>query len=166
MKTGLKNKHRKNRGFSIMEIAISVSLMSVILLFVFSFFWAMNRYNSKTNADSEVLETARRVLDGIVYEVRGAKDVYAPTTTVTQLSLETTRYLPQGESSTFIDFYKCGSAVCFKKEGQSATILTPDSVKIDNLSFSRISNGDYKSVQISLTAGNLTLTSTASLRQY
>ena len=167
----------KNKGFSLLEILISVAIFSMILLAIVSFFLSMNTSNLKTEADREVSENARRALEEITYEIRSAKSIYTPTTTTNQLSLETSRYLSTGENTTFIDFFLCGSAICFKREFQDPIALTSDSIEVTNLEFSQISTGVNPSVQVSLTVNSLnsnndaksssiTLKSTASLRSY
>lgn len=164
----------KELGLSLLEIIISIAIFSMILMAVVSFISSMNTSNLKTKSDRESLENAQRALDEITYEIRSATSIYTPTTTAHQLSLETSRYIPSGETDTFIDFFLCGTAVCFKKESQDAITLTSDSVKVTNLVFSQISTGASPSVQISLTVNSVnggnpsttTLTSTAALRSY
>lgn len=161
-----------NKGFSLLELLISLAIFSMILLAVVSFLLSMNASVAQTKADREASENARRALEEITYEIRSAKSIYTPTTTINQLSLETSRYLPDGETSTFIDFFLCGSAICFKKESQNPIVLTSDSVSVTNLVFSQISTGTNPSIQINLTAksadnsSSITLVSTASLRSY
>ncbi|MBI1866174.1 MAG: hypothetical protein HYS02_00200 [Candidatus Staskawiczbacteria bacterium] len=153
-----------------MEVVVFVAVFSIISLAVISSLFWMNNSNSKTKAARESGENARRALEIITYEIRGAKSVYSPTTTLNQLSLETLRYLPDGENNTFIDFFLCGSAICLKKESQSPVSLTSDGVQVADLQFSQILNGDTASIKISLTVNHsntsTTLTSTASLRSY
>lgn len=163
-------KEREQKGFSLLEIVISVALFSIILLLLVSSLMSMNTSNLKTTADREASENARRALDEITYEIRSAESIYTPTTTASQLSLETSRYLPSGETDTFIDFFLCGTAICLKKESQDPIALTSDSVQVTNLVFSQISTGGKPSVQIMLTVNYLNssavLTSTASIRTY
>jgi len=158
----------ENKGFSLLEILVSVAIFAIILLAVLSFFLSMNDSNSKSTSDRESGENARRVLDEIVYEIRSAESIYTPTTTQNQLSLKTFRYLPSGETYTYIDFFLCGSAICLKKESQNPIALTPDSVKVTSLAFSQISGGGLASpsLQVSLTVNSTSLTSTVSLRSY
>ena len=178
----LKNKkhfHFENsNGFSILEILVSIAIFSLILLSVVSFLSLTNLSNSQTKADREVLGNARKTLEEIAFEIRSAKSIYTPTTTVNQLSLETSRYLPPNESNTFIDFFLCGTAVCFKKEFQDPVVLTPDNVRVTNLTFSQILTGSVQSIKINMTVSyvnntsfsgvnpSVDLTSTASLRSY
>jgi len=172
------NKKIPTAGFSLLEVLVSVSIFSIILLTIISFIFLIGYYNSKTKAERETWENGQRVLEQVINEIRRAKGIYTPTTTQNQLSLETTKYLPQDEVGTFIDFFVCGSALCVKKESQNPVALTSESVQISNLSFVQIANGLFPSVQITLTVGyknpvggpggnvSVTLTSTASLRSY
>lgn len=165
-------------GFSLLEVLVSVAIFSFILLAITSFALWMYTANAKVKADSDTLENARRVMDIIAYEIKGAKSVYTPTTGASQLSLETLRYLPADEINTFIDFFLCGSALCLKKESQLPVVLNSDSIQIASLAFSHLANGSNSSVKISMTAsyknpggqaGNnasVTLQSTVSLRSY
>lgn len=182
----LKNKNKKclrllsksGEGFTIVEVLVSVGIISIVLLAIISFVLWMNYYNAKTRADREASENARRALSILVHEIREAKSIYAPTTTSSQLSLETTKYLPTGENYSFIDFFICDSALCMKKESNNPLLLTSDSVEVSSLQFSQILNGNTPSIQIDLTisyknpnsaSGNYSsasLTSTARLRSY
>lgn len=165
-----------NKGFTLVEIVASLAIFSIILLAVISFLFSMSVSNSQVKASREALENAKRALEEITYEIRSAKSIYTPTTTSSQLSLETSRYIPAGEDDSYVDFYLCSSAICFKKDSQDAVVLTSNSVQITSLSFLQILTGTSPSVQVSLTVnysnpgnkGNssVSLTSTASLRGY
>ncbi len=163
-------------GFTMVEILVSLAIFSLISLAIISFFFWMNASNSKTKADREAGENARAALDQVTAEIRAAKSVYTPTTTANQLSLETAKYLPAGETSTFIDFFLCGTAICLKKESQNPAALTSDSVQVTNLAFTQIMNGTFPSIKVDMTvnypntdpnaAASINLISTASTRSY
>mgnify|MGYP001587548206 FL=1 len=154
------------------EVLVSVTVFSIVLLAVVSFLFAIRTSSSKTKADREAVENARRVLDVMAYEIKHAKSVYTSTTTSGQLSLETTKYLLNNEDHAFIDFFLCGSGICLKKESQNPVILTSDSIQVTSLVFTRILNGTIPSVKIDLTlssseassSSSVNLTSTVSLR--
>jgi len=164
------------RGFSLIEILVSLALFSIMVLLLVGFFFWMDFYNARIKAGSQTLESARRALDSMSYEIREAKGIYTPTTTQSQLSLETSHYLPNDETNTFIDFFLCGSALCLKRESQNILVLTPDTVEVTNITFTQLLNGVTPAVQTSITVSNanpgsnpaqsstVTLTSTASLR--
>lgn len=165
----------KDGGFTLLEIVVSLTIFSLILLAVVSFLFSMNDSNARANAGREVLENAKNALDEITYEIRSAKSVYTPTTSAIQLSLETSKYVKNWEENTYIDFFLCGTAVCLKKEFQDPIALTSGSVEVINLAFTQVLTGTSPSVKVSLTLkylspGNnyapITLTSSASLRSY
>ena len=159
------------KGLTLVEVVVFVAVFSIILLVVVSSLFWMSSSGFKTKADREAGENARRVLEIMNYEIRGAKSIYTPTTTSNQLSLETSRYLLVGENGTFVDFFLCGSAICFKKESQNPISLTSDSVQVTNLSFLQILNNGKPSIKINLTVNynndsSVSLNSTVSLRNY
>ncbi len=166
------------KGFSIIEVLISIAIFSIILLTVISFFFSVTNSNSKSKAQREAQDNAKRVLEIMTYEIRKSKSIYTPTSTSSQLSLETTNYLPVDETTTFIDFFVCGLAVCMKKESQNLIALTPDNLEVTSLTFTQLKNANAPSVRINLvlnyanpnndvnSSSIIDLTSTASLRNY
>lgn len=168
------------RAFTLMEVLIYIAVLAIVFLAVSSFLTWSIKTNAKAAAIREATDNARRAMEVMVYEIREAKSVYSPTSTSTQLSLETTHYLSAGETYGFIDFYLCGengSAICLKKESQNPIAITSDSIRVSNLVFRQIST-TTPSVQIQLKLdyktqaqqqeyqASVDLTSTASLRSY
>jgi len=167
------------KGITLPEILIYIAVLSIIVVVILSFIiWVVNS-NNKTKAMRTVLDQAARAMDVMTQEVRGAKSVYAPTSTSGQLSLETTKYLPQGENASYVDFFLCGKRLCMKKETDAIPVaLTADNVEVNNLNFTRIVSGGKPSVKIELTVdflntanrpeyqATINLTSSVSLRSY
>lgn len=159
-----------------MEVIVSAGVVAAVFSVLTGFVLQSAYFNSKTKAEEEIAENAKKAMDEIVYEIKGAKSVYSPTTTANQLSLETFRYAPEGETSSYIDFFLCGTAVCLKKESLSPLVLTSSAAEISNLQFSVVANGTRSSVKINLTARSknssgsdyfsTTLNSAVSLRSY
>lgn len=166
-------------GFTFIEVIVYVAVFSVIMLAALAFlFWAI-RLHATTKATQETLENAERAMNQMLLEIRAAKSFYTPTASSTQLSLETSKYLPAGETSSFIDFFLCETRLCLKKESQSPVALTSDDVEITNLEFVEVATAtSTPSMHITLTAeyknpssqseleASVTLNSTASLRSY
>lgn len=161
---------KRQSGFTILEVLVAMGILSLVLVLIGSFLFQLNYANSRTKAQRESLENARRALDAITYEIKAAKSVYTPTTTENQLSLETARYATSDETFTFIDFFLCGAGICLKKEGQAPSLITADTVQVTALSFTQVVNGSRPSLQVQLTAiagdSSVTLTSTVALRSY
>lgn len=159
------------KAFTLVEILVYIAVLAVVFLIVGSFvFWLVNS-ESKAKANRELLINAKRAIDTISYQIREAESIYDPTTTANQLSLEIKKYLPEGEETSFIDFFLCGTQLCLKKESQEPLALTSDNVEISNLIFTKVVSGGAPSVKIDLTVEyknqtSISLTSTASLRSY
>lgn len=167
-------KHKRTAGFTLIEVLIYTCLFSLILLIISSFIFWLSYSNNKSKADREVLENIRNAMSLMTHEIKSAESIYTPTTTLNQLSLKTSNYLPEDESSTFIDFFLCDSRICLKKESQDPIFLTSDTIEVSQLEFTKIFINEMPSVKINLTAnykdltnpGQSSLTSTASLRSY
>lgn len=162
-----------------MEILIYIAVLSVIISVVISFLLWAGYSSAKARALREVLDNSRKAMEVITFEIKGAKSIYTPTSDTAQLSLETGRYLPQGENSAYIDFYLCDNRLCLKKESQDPIALTSDRVEIKNLEFTLISaTSTVPSVQINLRIdyknpqnrpeyrASINTTSTVSFRSY
>jgi len=137
-----------NLSFTLVEILVYIGVLVIILVAISSFLiWAIHS-NTKTKVMRETLDNARRAMEIMNYEIREAKSIYTPTTISTQLSLETIHYLPEGEKTSFIDFYLCGTQLCLKKESQNPIALTSDKLEVNNLIFSQVITGQIPSIQI------------------
>ncbi len=162
------------KGFSIIEVIIYLGLLSLIALLVSSVVIYFTNLNNQSKGDREVLENARRVLEEMTYEIAAAKSIYTPTTTASQLSLETSKYVPTGETTSYIDFFICDNRVCFKKDGQNPIYITDDAIQVSSLAFNQISTNGSTSIKISTTMRynnaingvqpSVSFTSTAALR--
>jgi len=175
------NKQKKQefeqKGFTMTEVLVYIGILSVIILIISSFVLWSIQSNTKARIIRETLDSARRTMDMITKETREAKSVYSPTTTSSQLSLETKRNLPQGEESSFVDFFICDTQLCLKKESQDPIAITAKNVEVSSLSFTKVGTAP-SSVQIDLTLNyknpqnrteynfSTNLTSTVSLRSY
>jgi len=166
------------KSFTLMEMIIYLAVFSIIIVVILAFiFWFINA-NAKSKAMRETLMNARKAMEIIIHEINSASSIYTPTTSTAQISLETLNYLPTGEYTSYIDIYKCGLAVCLKKESQNPEALTSESINVDNLSFTKILTGSIYSFQIILDVSYnnpssqpqyqaaVSLTSTAALRGY
>jgi len=172
-------KFKINSGFTLMEILVYIAIFSIIMAILTGFTIWITHSNIKIQVMRETLANVEGAMERMTYEIRNAQSIYAPTTTSTQLSLEISRYLPEGESSSYLDFFLCGTQLCLKKEAQDPIALTSDKVEIKNLSFSQVTTGTSTgSIQINLKAeyknpqnlpeyqASVNVTSTVSLRSY
>ncbi|KKQ96034.1 MAG: hypothetical protein UT42_C0030G0004 [Candidatus Falkowbacteria bacterium GW2011_GWA2_39_24] len=160
-----------------MEIVAYIAVLAIIIGAVSSLFLWTVKIQKKARAIQEITDNARVAMRAVSQEVNEAEDIYLPTSIFDsdsgQLSLETGKHLDAGETSSFLDFYLCGDALCLKEEGKESTALTSDKIKVNKLKFTKIITGGRKSVEIELNIGsksdaqvNIDLISTASLRNY
>jgi len=168
---------KRQRSFTLTEILVYVAVLAIIISAVSSFFLWATRSNTKARAMREVSDNARRAMEIMAYEIKETKSIYTPTSSSTQLSLETRHYLPDGEESTYIDFYLCDNHLCLKKDSEDPIALTSDRVKVSNLEFLQVAT-TTPSIQINLKIdyknpynrpelrASISGTSTLSLRSY
>jgi prepilin-type N-terminal cleavage/methylation domain-containing protein len=164
------------QGFTLIEILVYIGVLAILVLAISSFLvWAI-KLNAKMKAMREVLDNAQRVMDILGYEIKLAKSIYTPTTSLTQLSLETTHQLPSGEETTFVDFYPCQQRLCLKRENQEPLTLTSEKVEA-SWKFYQVFNDSvpslrvdlrvvYKNSQLPEYQASLGLSSAFSLRNY
>lgn len=168
---------KRKFGFTLFEVLIYIAVLIILLLSIFSILIWVLRFTTKAKATREVLDNLKRATEVMSYEIREAKSIYWPTTTSSQISLESNHYLPEDENSTFLDFYLCQKRLCLKKESQPPIILTSDNVEIKRLEFFQIST-TTPSIQFTLEMSyknpnnrpelniSVVATSTVSLRNY
>ncbi|MCH7604693.1 type II secretion system protein [Patescibacteria group bacterium] len=171
-------KRKEKNGFTLIEILIYLVVLVIIMVTVSSFLLWMVRTTTKIQVVRDTVSNARHAMNVMTREIREADSLYTPTSTSTQLSLETRRNTPFGETTTYIDFFLCGSALCLKRESASPISLTTDNVEVADIEFVQVTTSSVPSVQIRLqidykNPGNkvdldasITTTSTVSLRSY
>ena len=140
-------------GFTIIEMLVSISVFSIILMVLLYIFFDFNLLNFKSKTQNQAQSNAEKIMDVLSYEIKRAKSIYLPTTTASQLSLESTRYLPEGEKTSYIDFFICQTSFCMRKDTQNPVKITSDNVFVENLNFSNILSGINASVKINVTVG-------------
>lgn len=138
-------------GFTLIEMVIYIAIMTIIVAALVIFVSDSLKANNKSLMLRESLDNAHRALEVITREIKHADEIYTPTslfgTSPGQLSLKTTKSLPEGEQDSYLDFYVEDGIVYIKKEGETPEALTSDSVEVTNLVFRNID----PSVQVDLT---------------
>lgn len=149
----LNNVKSNSTGLTLVEVLVYIAVLAILIGVVSSFFVWTIRSNIKAKISREVLDTGRRIIRTINSEIKGAKNIYSPTSVFNshpgQLSLEIVKNLPEGENKSYLDFYICQEHLCLKRESQNPVVLTSDEVKITNLVFSRIGD-NLSSLKIDL----------------
>ena len=170
---------RNQQGFTLVETLVYVVIISIIATVVVSALLWIVRSDANAKARRATADSMRSAMRIMAREIREAKGLYTPTMTIpTQLSLETTINLPSGETSTYVDFFLCGTRVCLKREFQNPIALTSEDVEVTNITFTEVTTNSIPSIQITLqieykNPGNkpelevaVNATTTVSLRSY
>lgn len=135
---------KNNKGFTLIEILVYISLVSIFLTGAVFFNLDILHSREKTQSQQNVSENARFALERISFEIRNADDIISISpTTITlanTLSGNTTISL-QNEAVHLIS-------------GTTDDDLTNNQVKITNLEFLNLSNGNSKNIQTLLTIKN------------
>ncbi|OGY25415.1 MAG: hypothetical protein A2Z24_02900 [Candidatus Woykebacteria bacterium RBG_16_44_10] len=170
-----------SKGFTLIEMLVYAALLAIVSMVLVSFFIQVVNVTETSRRARESLDNARRSLDVIGQEIKHGVNVYTPTSTLGsspgQLSLETTRDKPVGETSTYVDFYLDAGGIYLKREGPGAQLVTSEKVRVTNLVFTLLnSTTGTPAVRVELTAvykdpisgpsNAVTLVSTTSLRSY
>lgn len=135
---------KKGEGFTLIEMLVYVAVLVIVFSAVVYFFLWTTRSQTKAKVIHEVLNNARRAIEIMNSEIKEAKNIYTPSSIFDshpgQLTLQTTKHLPAGENTSYVDFYLCDDRLCLKKESQPPVALTSDKVKVTNLLFNQIAS--------------------------
>lgn len=162
---------RKSNGFTLVEMLIYIVTLVIVIGTVTTILLWMVRASNQVHAKNEVVANVERALAQMTNEIREAQGMYTPTSaTPSQLSLETRKNPPAGETSTYVDFFLCGARLCVKRESQAPQAITSEKIEVQSLEFTQVQTGSAPSIQIAMEASYLTASATAqatvSLRAY
>jgi len=153
----MNNEQKNIKGFTAMEAVIYTSVFIIVTVVLTSFISSLITTQTKIRISKKVLNDSQRAMETMIWEIQHATDVYESTSVFDsnpgQLSLETTKNTPQGETTTFIDFYlDDNDRLCLKREGASGEPLVSENVKISNLTFNFLTASGVETVRINLLA--------------
>jgi type II secretory pathway pseudopilin PulG len=160
--------NRNQKGYTLIEMLIYVSLLGVITIVIVGIFSMITRTNSRVVSLIEINSNAYSTMERIAYEVSNAENVYFPTSNFAnynfdaakamQFSLVTKQAIAVSESDAYVDFYLENNTIFMKQEGTVDPIaLTSENVSVQNLNFYYYKNGTRESVKIDFTvqSGNV-----------
>lgn len=159
------------------EMIIYLAALVLLAGTVISLLVWVVRASSQVHVQNELVVGVEHALALMTNEIREAQSVYTPSEYAippsppwAQLSIETRKDVPAGETSTYVDFFLCGTRLCIKREFQAPQALTSEKIQIQNLEFTQVQTGSAASVHITVETSYLeasqTVQATASLRSY
>jgi len=165
-----KRKEKNSAGFTLVEMLVYLAALVLLVGTVTALLVWLVRASSQVHVQNELVAGVEHALALMTNEIREAKSVYTPATTSSQLSLQTNNNVPALETSTYVDFFLCGTRLCIKREFQAAQALTSEKIQIQNLEFTQVQTGSAASVHIAIEASyfdaSQTSQATVSLRFY
>src|SRR3989344_7637773 len=147
-----KKQSRKSTGFTLVEMLLYVICLVLVIGAVSAILVWTVRASSEVQTRNELTAGLEHALSLMSNEIREAQSIYTPTTSSAQLSLHTLNNVPVGETSTYIDFFLCGTRLCLKREFQVPQPLTADRLEIQSIAFTHVKTGGASSMHIMLTA--------------
>jgi len=158
--------NHKTRGFTLTELIVYIAIFVILITTVTLFAMAFIKTTTKSRIKKEVASGTYSAMKTMVYEIKRANSVYTPTSVFDsypgQLSLETSQELPEGEQTTYLDFYLDSDRLYLKREGQNPQLLISKNLKVTNLEFEYLASVP-ESIRIDLT---MEYDTTASEYQY
>ena len=142
-----------NSGFTLIELLVYASLLVLLVAAVTALLFGVLSSHAKGRAVRDVTHNSAIAMDAMSIEIKEALGVYDPTTSSSQLSLETTKNVASGEATTYVDFFICESRLCIKRESQSPVAVTSESVEVRSLVIQKVVTGTLPSVVITLRIG-------------
>jgi len=144
-------------GFTLIELLIYIAMLAFITTFLSLFVFNLIGTQAKIRISKETLENSQRAMEIMLWEIEHAQSVYVSTSNFDthpgQLSIKTSQNTPEGEETTYIDFYiDENERICVKREGIAAEAITPENIRIISLVFSHLKNGDSESIRINLSS--------------
>jgi len=138
-------------GFTLIETVVCIAVFVLVFAVLTSFVIWLYQSVARFKTINEVASAAQEAIETISHEVRAARSIYYPTSNQAQLSLETGRYLPPDEISSYIDFFLCDDRLCLKKESELPLAITSHEVTVESLRFSYLAtSSDIASVRVVL----------------
>ena len=170
------------QGFTLIELIIYIATFAIIIVLLVTFVFNLMSVQAKIKVSKEVTENSQRAMEIMLWHIKHSQGVYISTSSFDshpgQLSLKTTQNTPEGETTTYFDFYlDNNNRLCLKQEESEVTPLTSERIEVNNLTFNHLIDSDNnQSIRIELSAvykdsrgktiyqATSTLISTANLR--
>jgi len=131
----MKFKITKKIGFTLIELMIYVSVLSVITVVVADSFLILNKGRSGVEAKSELNSNFRFAVEKIKRDVALADNLVSPDTTAAS-----TTVLNLTIASSSVKYTLNNNRVTRQVDSQPFEYITSDTVKVTNLYFNRIEN--------------------------
>ena len=131
----------KEKGFTIIEIIVSVAILAIVSTTILLIVFTTLRSSTKTEVHQEIKQNGETAVTMISDFIRRAETVSCSATTKDFLNVGTS----DGKTTSF----SCESEKIASRSGSIAVNLTSESVKCNNMQFSCVEKGGYPSISFS-----------------
>jgi competence protein ComGC len=147
------NYSKLNKGFSVMEMIIYISILTVLIVIVMNILISINRSEKIIRATKNIQTSGVSTLERITREVRSASDIdsLGSVFDVHPSRLSLVRTNPAGSVVRTVEFFLDSGSLRVRENGVDLGALSDQSVEITNLVFRQFMNDNSKGVRIELT---------------
>jgi type II secretory pathway pseudopilin PulG len=131
----MKNKFKKAAGFTLIELAIYIAILSVVTVVVADSFLILNKGRGGVEAKSELSSNSRFATEKIKRDIASASGLVTPDTTAASTTL-----LNLTISGASIKYTVNNNRVTRQVDSNPFEYITTDSVRVNELSFTRLEN--------------------------
>lgn len=153
-----RNKNR-NKGFTLLEILIYFSLLSIILLVVVDLFFRISESSLESSTKNALEIEGQYVLNRLEYDIHRIDIENGDTVLQPAVPGETRPFLALSINGTPYVYASLGEGLILFiwGDGESITPVISNSVRVENISVTRVSNNDTKpTLKISFTLESTT----------
>jgi prepilin-type N-terminal cleavage/methylation domain-containing protein len=141
-------KHSSQKGFTLTEMLIYVSILSMLMVVVISTLVTMTRSYNTLKVSKRLNHAAVASMERITREIRGAQSISIAQST---FDAHPGRLYLQTASATTTEFFLDGGILKLNQNGSYVGPLTSDEVQVTSLKFGRITTANSEAVRIDLT---------------
>ena len=157
----MKNLLHTKRGFTLIEMIIYISVLTVILVLIVSFIISFGRAYNVLRTTIRINNSAIVSFERVIREIRQANDVDTAASTLGthpgRLVLTTT---DASSAPITLEFYINSSELMLRQDGVDVGSLTRSDVTVTNLVFRLSDNGTSKAVKIEMTLESIVASTT------
>ncbi|MEK9174421.1 MAG: hypothetical protein AAB725_00420 [Patescibacteria group bacterium] len=140
-------------GFTLVETILYVGVVGILLVVISNFILGSTNNYKTASLKDELAASAYQVFGFFFREAKNASSIYLTGSVLDSnlgaLSL-TTPFQFSGASGQ-VDFYLSGGRIMFKRSGETALALTPDTLEITKFKFTRVNpKGNLEGVRFYL----------------
>ncbi len=145
----MKYQRQKMEGFTLIELILYVSIVTIILTSLIPFAWNIIEDGAKSSTQQEVSTAGRYVSERVKYEIRNAAGIDTANSNFDlDLATDSTKKLTLLESGPSTVINVVGGIVEISQNGNPAVSLNSNTTKVTSLLFSNYSSSDNKTKNI------------------